>query len=78
MKKKKFNEETTDEKHARFEHAQEEKTEEDLVEDNQVGDLIPVTQPEQTELPPLSSSLSLSSDYVNQFLNVSSDISLDG
>ncbi|GKC67731.1 putative RNA-directed DNA polymerase, partial [Tanacetum coccineum] len=48
----------------------------DKVEDVQVGALISVTQNEKPQLPSSTPSLSLSSDYGNQFLNVSSDISL--
>ncbi|GJQ90825.1 hypothetical protein Tco_0001964 [Tanacetum coccineum] len=66
-----------------------EKIEEEKVDDEQVGDdqaakddqagaLISVTQKEKPKLPPSSFSLSLSYNYGNQFLNVSSDISLVG
>ncbi|GJZ06878.1 hypothetical protein Tco_0540671 [Tanacetum coccineum] len=46
--------------------------------DDQAGALISVTRKEKPEFPLSSSSLSLSSDYGNQFLNVSSDVSLVG
>ncbi|GJV30740.1 hypothetical protein Tco_1387188 [Tanacetum coccineum] len=66
----KFKEETANEEHSRVEHVQEDQTGEDHVKDNQAGALISKTQPEKLELPPLSSDLSLSSNYGNQFLNV--------
>nr|GEV57004.1 Gag-Pol polyprotein [Tanacetum cinerariifolium] len=50
----------------------------DKVEDDQAGALISVTRYEKPELLPSTSSLSLSSDYGNQFLNFSSDIYLVG
>ncbi|GJW18434.1 hypothetical protein Tco_0025870 [Tanacetum coccineum] len=48
----------------------------DTGEDDKAGALISVTQNEKLELPLSTSSLSLSSDYCNQFLNLSSDVSL--
>nr|GEX63341.1 hypothetical protein [Tanacetum cinerariifolium] len=47
-------------------------------EDDQTGTLISMTHKKKPEFPPSSSSLSSSSDYANQFLNVSSDVSLVG
>ncbi|GJW80324.1 hypothetical protein Tco_0144299 [Tanacetum coccineum] len=78
-----------DEKHDNDEVADEEKADEEMpqrklmktdqaAKDDQAGALISVTQKEKPELPPTRSSLSLSSDYGNQFLNVSSDVSMVG
>ncbi|GJT61611.1 hypothetical protein Tco_1005144 [Tanacetum coccineum] len=50
----------------------------DTCKDDKAGALISVTQNEKLELPLSTSSLSLSSDYCNQFLNLSSDVSLVG
>ncbi|GKA27516.1 hypothetical protein Tco_0713684 [Tanacetum coccineum] len=50
----------------------------DHATNNQAGALISVTQKENPKLPPSSSSFSLSSDYGNQFLNISYDVSLAG
>ncbi|GKD09116.1 hypothetical protein Tco_1188801 [Tanacetum coccineum] len=47
-------------------------------QDNQAATLISVTQKEKHELPPTSSSLSVSSGFGNQFLALSSDSSLTG
>ncbi|GJU52950.1 hypothetical protein Tco_1226664 [Tanacetum coccineum] len=48
----------------------------DQADDDEVGALIYVTHKEKPELPVSTSILSLSSDYGNQFLNISSDVSL--
>ncbi|GJX91614.1 hypothetical protein Tco_0344940 [Tanacetum coccineum] len=47
-------------------------------EDDQTGTLISMTHKKKPEFPPSSYSISLLSDYGNQFLNVSSDVSLVG
>ncbi|GKB96820.1 retrovirus-related pol polyprotein from transposon TNT 1-94 [Tanacetum coccineum] len=80
--------EKADEEMADAEKDDAEKIEEEKVDDeqaradqagvDQARALISVTQKEKPKLPPSSSSLSLSSDYGNQFLNVSSDVSLVG
>nr|GEW80475.1 hypothetical protein [Tanacetum cinerariifolium] len=49
----------------------------DKAKDDQVRALVSKTQ-KKPEVPPSSSSLSLSSNYGNPFLNLSSDVSLDG
>ncbi|GJS70376.1 hypothetical protein Tco_0703217 [Tanacetum coccineum] len=73
----KTKEEKVDEEQSRDEQAdKDDQAKDDHVEDNQARDLISVTHNEKPEFPPLSSSLSMSSDYGNQFFNVSSDISL--
>ncbi|GKA60731.1 hypothetical protein Tco_0760138 [Tanacetum coccineum] len=48
----------------------------DQADDDEAGALICVTHKEKPELPVSTSILSLSSDYGNQFLNISSDVSL--
>ncbi|GKA16958.1 hypothetical protein Tco_0696795 [Tanacetum coccineum] len=48
------------------------------VQDSQVTTTTPVTQKEMHVLPPTSSSLSVSFGFGNQFLTLSSDISLTG
>ncbi|GJY18094.1 retrovirus-related pol polyprotein from transposon TNT 1-94, partial [Tanacetum coccineum] len=58
---------------ARVDQAKDENT-----QDNQAAALISVTQKEKPELPPTSSSLSVSSGFGNQFLALSFDISLTG
>ncbi|GJZ41922.1 hypothetical protein Tco_0588808, partial [Tanacetum coccineum] len=49
-----------------------------IAKDGQVGAQISDNQKEKPEVPPSSSSLSLSLNYGNQFLNISSDTSLVG
>ncbi|GKC69735.1 hypothetical protein Tco_1115618, partial [Tanacetum coccineum] len=51
---------------------------EDQAKDDKVGALVTLTHKENPEVPPSSSSLSLSSNYGNHFLNLSSDTSLVG
>ncbi|GJW77908.1 hypothetical protein Tco_0139590 [Tanacetum coccineum] len=81
------NDEETDEEIADVEKVDTKKTEEEKVDneharanqaakDDQARALISMTQQEKLEFPPSRSSLSLSSDYGNQFLNVSSNVSL--
>ncbi|GJW86109.1 hypothetical protein Tco_0159254, partial [Tanacetum coccineum] len=50
----------------------------DQVQDDQAGALVLVTHQKKPELLLLTSSHSLSSNYGNQFLNISSNISLVG
>ncbi|GJT13458.1 hypothetical protein Tco_0860500 [Tanacetum coccineum] len=63
----------TEEEQANDDQAQEDQTEDDIV-----GTLVTMSKKEKPEVPPSSSSCSLSSNYGNQFLNVSSDTSLVG
>ncbi|GJY81455.1 hypothetical protein Tco_0494206 [Tanacetum coccineum] len=90
----KFESKKTIEEHADDEKAEEEKIEEEKAEDEQVrndqahdeqakddqaGVIIPKIQQEKPEVPPTSSSLTMSSaEYSNQFLSVSSNTSLAG
>ncbi|GKF92327.1 hypothetical protein Tco_0279046, partial [Tanacetum coccineum] len=64
---KKTEEEKVDNEQARADQA---------AKDDQAGALIFVTQKENREFPPSSSSLSMSFYYGNQFVNISSDVSL--
>ncbi|GKD34545.1 hypothetical protein Tco_1250054 [Tanacetum coccineum] len=79
----KGDEEMIDAEKVDFEKTKEEKVNDDQskvdkAEDDHVEALISVTRNEKLELPPSTFSFSLSFDYGNQFLNVSSDISLVG
>ncbi|GKC35086.1 hypothetical protein Tco_1047470, partial [Tanacetum coccineum] len=49
-----------------------------VMDDDQATTTVPVAQKEKPNVPPLSSSLSISSYYGTQFLNLSSDFSLIG
>ncbi|GKA66234.1 hypothetical protein Tco_0766042 [Tanacetum coccineum] len=72
-------EEMTDEEKADDDQARDVQAYDDQANDNQVGVQIPETQKKKPEIPPSSSSLTLSSaEYGNQFLNDSSNISLVG
>ncbi|GKD68000.1 hypothetical protein Tco_1322090 [Tanacetum coccineum] len=81
---KKTKEEHVDEEKAKEEKIEEEKADDeqarvDQAQDDQAGIIIPEKQQEKPEVPPTSSSLTLSSaKYGNQFLNVSFDTSLVG
>ncbi|GKE32847.1 hypothetical protein Tco_1452169, partial [Tanacetum coccineum] len=75
----KIEEENVDEEQTGDDQAnKDDQAKEDHADDNQARALIFVTQKKQLKLPPSISNLSLSSDYGNQFLNVSSNISLVG
>ncbi|GJR83920.1 hypothetical protein Tco_0154705 [Tanacetum coccineum] len=60
------------------EQANDDQAQEDQFKDDIVGTLVTMSQKEKPEVPRSSSSHSLSSNYGNQFLNVSSDTSLVG
>ncbi|GJX27071.1 hypothetical protein Tco_0233367 [Tanacetum coccineum] len=70
-----------DEKHDDDEVVDEEKANEEMPDSEKADEEMADAEKDNKEkpkLPPSSSSLSLSSDYGNQFLNVSSDVSLVG
>ncbi|GJV56492.1 hypothetical protein Tco_1457497 [Tanacetum coccineum] len=71
LEEEKGDEEKTEEEQANDDQAPENQAEVDIV-----GTLVTMLQKEKPEVPPTSSSRSLSSNYYNQFLNVSSDTSL--
>ncbi|GKF90514.1 hypothetical protein Tco_0274215, partial [Tanacetum coccineum] len=58
--------------------ANDDQAQEDQTKDDIVGTLVTMSQKEKLEVPPSSSSCSMSLNYGNQFLNVSSDTSLVG
>ncbi|GJV86037.1 hypothetical protein Tco_1525935 [Tanacetum coccineum] len=60
------------------EQAEEDQDQKDQSDDDIIGTLVTMSQKENPEVPRSSSSRSLSSNYGNQFLNLSSDASLVG
>ncbi|GJX44271.1 hypothetical protein Tco_0260947 [Tanacetum coccineum] len=72
----KTNKEKAEEEKADEEHKGDEQVEDDQAKDDVLGALVSVTPKEKPDLQLSTSSHSLSSNYGNQFLNVSSDISL--
>ncbi|GJX43942.1 hypothetical protein Tco_0260618 [Tanacetum coccineum] len=71
-------EEESEEEKVDNEQARADQTKDAQPEGDQTVTFIFMTHKKKTEFPPLSSSLSLSFDYGNQFLNVSTDVSLVG
>ncbi|GJW39079.1 hypothetical protein Tco_0064924 [Tanacetum coccineum] len=72
------NDERSDEDQTKEEQANDDQAQEDQTEDDIVGTLVTMSQNENLEVPPSSSSRSMSLNYGNQFLNISSDTSLVG
>ncbi|GKG36485.1 hypothetical protein Tco_0444163, partial [Tanacetum coccineum] len=67
-----------DEEQAEEDQDHDDQDQKDQADDDIIGTLVTMSQKENPEVPRSSSSRSLSSNYGNQFLNLSSDASLVG